>query len=98
MQLLRVDTAAVQAMAGRWAASVGELTATAVPAGAGLWCQASAAAVTAAHADVTTFTGALAARVGGHAAHVDLADARYLASEGDAADAMAAVAPRVTGV
>ena len=98
MQPLRVDTAAVQAMAGRWGASVGELSETVAPAGAGLSCQASAAAVRAAHAEVTAFTASLAARVGAHSARVGVADAGYLANEADAADQMAAVAPRATGV
>ncbi|OBG28973.1 hypothetical protein [Mycobacterium sp. 852002-51057_SCH5723018] len=98
MQLLRVDTAAVQEMAGRWAASVGELTETEVPAGVGLSFQASAAAVTAAHTDVTSFTAALATRVGTHATHVGQAEAGYLANEADAAKSMAAVAASATGV
>ena len=81
MQLLRVDTAGVRAMATRWVASVGELNATVAPAGIGLSCQASAAAVNAAHADIMAFTAALAARVGTRATHVAEADARYLANE-----------------
>ena len=98
MRLVRVDTAAVQAMAGRWADSAGELTKTVVPAGVGLSCQASAAAVTAAHADITAFTAALATRVGGHASRVGEADASYLANEADAAHAMSAVMPPSTPV
>lgn len=98
MQLLRVDTAGLPAMAGRWAASVGELTGTGVPAEIGFACQASAAAVDAAHTEVTEFTAALAARVGAHATHIGEADAGYVANEADAANALAAVAPRVTGV
>jgi hypothetical protein len=97
MQLVRVDTG-VQVIAGRWVASVGELNETAVPAGVGLSCQASAEAVTAAHADITAFTATLATRVGTHATHVGEADASYLADEADAANAMAAVIPSVTGV
>lgn len=81
----------MQAMAGRWAASVGALSDTAAPAGLGLSCQASAAAVAAAHAEVTAFTAALAARVGAHATHVSEADARYVANEADAANEMSAV-------
>jgi hypothetical protein len=98
MQRLRVDTAGVQAMATRWGASVGELSGAVAPAGVGLSCQASAAAVAAAHSDVTAFTAALATRVGGHATHVDEADIGYLANEADAADAIATVMPTVTGV
>ncbi|HWF27713.1 MAG TPA: hypothetical protein VG327_04925 [Mycobacterium sp.] len=97
-QQLRVDTAGVPAMATRWGASAGELDASAAPAGLGLSCQASAAAVTAAHADVTAFTAALATRVGTHAAHVAEADTRYIANEADSATEMAAVTPPVTGV
>ena len=98
MQLLRVDTAGVQAMATRWAASGGELNATVAPAGLGVSCQASAAAVAAAHVDVTAFTASLAARVGTRSAHVGVADAGYVANEADAVDQMVAVAPRVIGV
>ncbi len=97
MQLLRVDSAGVRAMATRWAASVGELSATGAPAGAGLSCQASAVAVTAAHVDVTAFTASLAARVGAHSTNLGVADAGYVANEAEAAREMAAVAPRVIG-
>lgn len=96
MQLVRVDTGAVQAMSGRWAAAAGELTDTVAPSGLGLSCQASAAAVAAAHADVTAFTAALAIRVGGHATRIGEADAAYLANEADAAQTMTALVPPVT--
>ncbi|MEB3983513.1 hypothetical protein OQ968_19865 [Mycobacterium sp. 663a-19] len=98
MQELRVDTAGLPAMAGRWAASAEELDQAAAPAGLGLSCQASAAAVNVAHADVTAFTAALAARVGTHSPHVGEANAGYLANEAQSADEMEAVAPPVTGV
>lgn len=98
MQLLRVDIADVRAMAARWAASVGELDATGAPEIAGLSCQASAAAVDAAHTDVSTFLASLAARVGTHSTNVGVAGAGYLANEVDAVGQMTAVAPRVLGV
>jgi hypothetical protein len=98
MQLLRVDTAGVRAMATRWVASADELNATLAPARLGLSCQASAAAVTAAHADAMAFTAALATRVGTHATHVGEADAGYLANEAESANEMAAVAHPVTSV
>jgi hypothetical protein len=88
---MRVDVAAVQAMAGRWGASVGELSDIAAPARLGLSYQASAAAVAAAHAEVTAFTASLAARVGTHATHVSEGDARYVANEADGANEMSAV-------
>jgi hypothetical protein len=91
--MLRVDTAGVQAMAARWGASVGELDATAAPAGLGLSCQVSAAAVNAAHVDVAAFTAGLAARVGVHATGVAQADRCYLAQEAASASELAAVAP-----
>ena len=74
MQQLRVDTAGLQAMAGRWAASVGDLNEAVAPWGMGLSCQASAAAVNAAHDDIATFTAALATRVVIRATHVAEAD------------------------
>jgi hypothetical protein len=98
MQQLRVDSAGLQAMAGRWGASVGELNATVAPTGLGSSCQTSAAAVDAAHADVTAFTAALATRVGTRATHVAEADTRYLAGEAESANALAAVAHPVTRV
>ncbi|OBG37260.1 hypothetical protein [Mycobacterium sp. E3198] len=98
MQLLRVDTAAVQGMAGRWAASAGQLNEAVAPDGIGMSWQASAAAVAAAHAEVTAFTEALATRVVGHAAHAGEANSGYLANEADAAHAMATLMPPVTGV
>lgn len=98
MQPLRVDTAGVRAMAARWAASVGELRATAAPAGLGAPGQASSAAVDAAHVDITAFTESLAARVASRSAGVGLADAGYLANEAHAVEQMVAVAPRAPGV
>lgn len=95
---LRVDTAGVQAMAGRWGASVGELINTVAPAGLGLSCQLSAAAVTAAHVDVTAFTVGLAAQVGARATGVAQADTGYLTNEAVSATALGAVASSVTSV
>jgi hypothetical protein len=98
MQQLRVDTAGLQAMAGRWSASVVELNATVAPAGLGSSFQASAAAVDAAHADIMAFTAALATQISTRATHVAEADARYIANEADSAHTPAAVAPPVIGV
>jgi hypothetical protein len=91
MQQLRVDTAALHAMASRWSASAGELNATRAPAGLGVPGQASAAAVNAAHAEVTAFMAALAERVGGRATNVAEADTRYVANETESAVEMATV-------
>ena len=96
--MLRVDTAGVQAMAVRWGASVGDLNETVAPAGLGLSCQVSAAAVKAAHIDVAAFTAGLAARVGVRATAVAQADTRYLAQEAASASELAAVAPPVISV
>jgi hypothetical protein len=98
MQQLRVDTAALQAMSSRWGASVGQLSEMAAPAGLGLSCQASAGAVSAAHADVAAFTASLAARVGTRATHVADADGCYIANEANSANKIAAVIPPVIGV
>jgi hypothetical protein len=92
-QMLRVDTAGVQTMAARWGASAGDLAETAAPTGLGLSCQASAAAVNAAHVDVAAFTAGLAARVGVRATSVTEADSCYLAQEAASATELAAVAP-----
>jgi len=91
--MLRVDTAGVQAMAARWGASAGDLAETAAPAGLGLSCQASAAAVNAAHVDVAAFTAGLAARVGVRATSVTQADSCYLAQEAASVTELATVAP-----
>ena len=96
--MLRVDTAGVQAMAVRWGASAGDLAKTAAPAGFGLSCQASAAAVNAAHVDVAAFTAGLAARVGVRATSVPQADSCYLSQEAASATELAAVAPRLISV
>lgn len=98
MQKLRVDTAGLPAMAGRWAASASELNATAAPVGLGLPCQPSAAAVNAAHADIAVFTASLAARVGTHSNRIGEANAGYLTNEAESASEMEAAAPRVIGV
>jgi hypothetical protein len=92
-QKLRVDTAGVQAIAARWGVSASELHATVAPAGLGLSCQVSAAAVNAAHADVVAFTAGLALRVGERATGVTQADTSYLAQEAASAVALEAVAP-----
>lgn len=88
---LRVDTADVQAMAARWGVSAGELHQTQAPSGLGLSCQASAAAVDAAHLDVAAFASGLAARVHGHANGVVAADANYLAQEAESATTLSAL-------
>jgi predicted trehalose synthase len=88
---LHVDTAGVHAMATRWGAAVGDLHAVVAPTGLGLSCQTSAAAVAAAHVDVTAFTAALAARVGEHATGVTRADASYVAQEAVSTEALAAI-------
>lgn len=90
-QQLRVDTVEVQAMAGRWDASAGELHTTAAPNGFGLSCQPSAAAVNAAHGDIAAFTAGLATRVSVRAAHVSDANTGYLVREADSAQELAAV-------
>ena len=90
-QELRVDTAGVHAMAARWGASADDLYETAAPTGLGLSCQTSAAAVNAAHIDVTAFTAGLAARVGERASGVVQADLSYLFQEAASTATVAAV-------
>ncbi len=68
------------------------------PADLGWSFQASAAAVNAAHADVTAFTTALVTRVGTRANHVAEADTRYIANEADSGNELAAVAYPITNV
>jgi hypothetical protein len=96
-QQLRVDTVGVQTMASRWGASVDELSETMTPTRFGLSRQPSAAAVHAAHADITTFTPTLVARVNARATRVAEADTWYLANEADSAKELAAVADPVIG-
>lgn len=93
-----MDTAALQAMARQWGVSAGRLGETTAPAGIGLSYQASAAAVSAAHVEVTAFTAALAARVGSRATRVVAADMRYIANEAHSASEIDAVTPPVIGV
>jgi hypothetical protein len=87
---LRVDTAGVHAMATRWGATVGDLHEVVAPSGLGLSCQASAAAVDAAHAAVATFTAGLASRVGERATGVVQDNTSYLAQEAASSAALAA--------
>ncbi len=77
---------------------MGELNAGVAPTGLGLSCQASAAAVNAAHADTAAFTAALAARVRIRATHVGEADARYIANETSSANQLARATHPVIGV
>lgn len=93
-----MDTPAVQAMATGWVAAVGELSVSVPPAGLGLPCQPSAAAVDAAHIDIAAFTASLTARVGTHATHLGETNTAYLANEGESAHQLAGVAPRIIGV
>ena len=97
-QGLRVDTADVHAIAARWGASVGDLHATVAPTGLGLSCQASAAAVDAAHIDIAAFTAGLAARVGEHAAGVSRADMSYLAQEAASASVLSGLFTQVVSL
>jgi hypothetical protein len=78
-------------MATRWGASVSDLNETAAPTGLGLSCQTSAAAVNAAHVDVTAFTAGLAARVVERSTGVVRADHSYLFQETASTAAVAAV-------
>jgi hypothetical protein len=91
MQQLRVDTAALQAMAVSWGTSAGEQTLTAAAIGLDLSSQPSAAAVNAAHADVAVFTADLATRVDLRARHVTDADINYIAHDSHAVSELAAV-------
>ncbi|MDT5051298.1 MAG: hypothetical protein QOD88_3697 [Mycobacterium sp.] len=97
-QTLRVDTAGVEAMAARWGASVSDLDETVAPAGLGLSCQVSAAAVNAAHVDVAAFTAGLAAQVGVRATGVAQADTCFRAREAASATELAAVVQPVISV
>lgn len=93
-----MSTAGVQAMAARWTTSADDLNATVSPAILGLSWQPSATAVNAAHAEVTVFTTALAARIGSAANHVSEAGNRYLADETRSANQLASVVQPVTSV
>ena len=92
MPQLRVDTAALQAMATNWGPAAGDLTETAAPTtGLGMSSQSSAAAVNAAHADVAVFTADLATRVEMRAQHVVDADSQYVDDDVRSVHALAAV-------
>jgi hypothetical protein len=90
MQELRVDTAALQAMATRWGVSADELTTAQTQTMLSTSTQPSAAAVNAAHADVEFFTAELAIRVDARATHVVDANTRYVAGEAQSADELSA--------
>ncbi|RAV02881.1 hypothetical protein DQP57_25700 [Mycobacterium colombiense] len=61
-------------------------------------CQPSAAAVNAAHVEITAFTVGLAAQVEARAISVTRADRGYLAQEAESATKLTAVAQSVTSV
>lgn len=92
MPRLRVDTAALQAIATNWGAAAGDLTETAAPTtGLGLSSQPSAAAVNAAHADVAVFTADLATRVDMRVQHVTDANSQYIDDDFRSVSELAAV-------
>lgn len=82
MQELRVDTAALPAMAVNWGASAAELAALSVPAGFGPSSQpGTIAVVVTGHADVAAYTTELATRVDTLAGQVIDTHASYIAGE-----------------
>jgi hypothetical protein len=85
-------------MASRWGAAADGLHVLTAPTDAGLSCQPSAAAVTAAHAEVTAFTEALAARVDTRAMHAAETDAGYIAQEAQSVNELVTVVHPVTSV
>jgi hypothetical protein len=91
VEKLRVEAAALQGMASRWGGLAGELAEGSPPAGSGLSCQASAAAVHAAHAVIAEYERALVARMHAGATHVVEADTRYVANEARSVGELAAV-------
>jgi hypothetical protein len=98
VEKLRVDTAALRGMASRWGGLAGEITEGSRPAGSGLSCQASAAAVHAAHAAIAKYERALVARMHAGAIHVADADSRYGANEANSVRELIAVADPVRDV
>jgi len=84
-------------MAVRWGASAGESPAASGPAELGLSSQASEAAVTAAHADITAFTAALAGRIRTRATGVAQADTGYVAHEAHSAEELGGLTHPVIG-
>ena len=91
-----VDIAGVQAMSGDWAGLIGELSGSRPPT-TGFSCQASAAAVSAAHADIAAFTASLVAHVQARGMEVAEADSRYVANEADSVKRLAAMVVPVIG-
>jgi hypothetical protein len=91
MEQLRVNTAALQAMATSWGASARELIEGEVPAVTGTAAQPSAMAVHAAHVDVRFFTAELASRIKVCAHHVADANTDFIANEVHSANDLAAL-------
>jgi hypothetical protein len=91
MHEMRVATAALEAMATRWATTAGELTASQPLTALEMSTQPSAAAVSAAHADVALFTAGLATRVDMRANHVAGANTRYVDGEERSANELSAL-------
>jgi cob(I)alamin adenosyltransferase len=91
VEKLRVDTAALWGMAGRWNGLAGELVEGWPPTGSGLSYQASAAAIHAARAAIARYQRSLVARMHAGATHVVESDTRYVANEAHSARELAAV-------
>ncbi len=91
VEKLRVDTAELRGMAGRWRGLAGELAGGSPPAALGLSYQASAAAVHAAHAAIARYERALVNRMHAGATHVAEADSRYVVNEANSVRELTAV-------
>jgi hypothetical protein len=97
-QTMRVDNAAIQAMATRWAALMDGLNGTAATTGPGSSWQPSAVAVNGAQADVVAFSAGLAGQVRARVAGVGQAVTGYAANEAESATDLAAVGQSVISV
>lgn len=94
--VLRLDTAGVRVMAGRWQVLAGDLRSGGEPAEElGLSCQPSALAVSAGHAVVAACTAVLTERILAGAVRVEAADSLYAANEADSAATLGGVADPV---
>jgi hypothetical protein len=94
MEILRVDAAGVQALAGRTQDLAGELVVGSAPAALGASSWSTAAAVNAVHAAAIATGDALAARTRITAATIAVANTRFAAREAGSSDELAAVANR----
>jgi hypothetical protein len=96
--VIQADVDGLRVMAGRFGAVAGQVALGVAPAGVGLVCQATSAAVSAVHTGAGAAAAALAARVQATSVRVLTGASAHAVREADSAAALGALAPPMTAV